>query len=619
VAPWTPLPEHEIDRRRETLDRLRSVALVILGLAPIGALTNLALFPMHALDSVLAPLANAIACLLTLVLVRMPWALRHAIGLALGFNVVVCGSLLLMLAISREAMHALGGVVLVAMIGSALLYPWGVAAQAVLSLFLAGGYLILLPWSTLPEVTILNVSLAVSLATAISIAGARILENQRREKWRLIEELADASRRSQSEADISSALARAGEELIGSLSLPVTLETICRLTTELMDCDSSHTLLRRPEDGTYAIIAMHGEADEHAEAMRVTRLPRSALAPMLKVFERKDIFQVVIPELDRPAEALGHHMGYTVILHIALRRGRELIGIQSACRRGRVERFAPEQQRVASGIGHLASIALENARLTSELEEASRLKSDFVSTMSHELRTPLNSILGYGDLLLDGAFGELSHEQGAVLRRVAQSTRQLHELVATTLDLSRLQSDTVPLRLERVSLPELLLSVIGEARELEEKPGVALLWDVARDLPPIETDPMKLKVVLKNLISNAIKFTDAGSVAVSTTTIRNEIEVAIRDTGVGIPRQSLRAICEPFRQAERSLTRRYEGAGLGLYVAQRLLVVLGGSVSVESEVDKGSVFRVRVPLRSQRLGRSSEERTLREPVFEVLS
>ena len=599
VTPFSPCPAYDQERRQQTLIRLRIAALAVVALTPVGILANLALFADRGIDRVLVPALNAALWGALLVVLRRRTAEKHAIALAMWFTLIACTPLLWMVGISSQGLDAFVGIVLVAMIGSALIYPWGALVQTVVSGALAGAYATLMPWTALPQLAIVNVVSALVLGVGISIAGASVLDRQRAQKWRLIEDLAAASRRSTAEAAISQALARAGEELIASVSLPVTLETLCRLTTELLGCDSSHTLLRRPEDGAFVPISMHGETPEYAEALRVVKLPAASLAPLLAVLERQDVSQVVLSERSDLQSGLGLQMGYGVVLHIALRRGGDLFGIQSACLRTR-GCFSSEQERIARGLGHLAAMALDNARLTSELEEASRLKSEFVATISHELRTPLNSILGYTDLLIEGQFGELAHQQASVLRRVQSSAAQLHELISTTLDLSRLQANKVALQIERVSVPDLLLSVIGEMRALESKTQVALQWEVPRDLPAIETDPLKLKVVFKNLIANAIKFTDAGTISISATPHGDDLDVAVRDTGIGIPSESLSAVFEPFRQAERSLNRRFDGAGLGLYVVQRLLAVLGGSISVKSTVGLGSVFRVRLPMRATR-------------------
>jgi signal transduction histidine kinase len=609
-------PAYELERRQQTVVRLRIAALAVLATTPIGMVANLALFAGRGRDAVIVPAVNAVVCCALLLGLRRPAAERRATVLAVGFTLVVCSPLFWMVAIAAEGLDAFVGVVLVAMIGSALIYPWGLVAQAVVSVALTSTYVVLLPWATLAHLVIVNVVIALVLGLVISIGGALVLERQRFQKWRLIDDLAEANRQSRAEADGAQALARAGEELMASVSLPVTLETLCRLTTELLGCDSSHTLLRRPEDGAFVPIAMHGEAPEFVEALRVVRLPQASLAPLLALLEEKDVSQVMLSERSDLESGLGLQMGYTVILHIALRHGSTLLGIQSAClRTGRG--FTAHQERIARGLGHLAAMALDNARLTSELEEASRLKGEFVATISHELRTPLNSILGYTDLLLEGQFGDLAYQQASVLRRVHASAGQLHELISTTLDLSRLQANKVALRLEEVSVSDLLLSVVGEMRELERKREVALLWDVPRDLPSIESDPLKLKVVFKNLIGNAVKFTDAGSISISAAPRGDAIDVAVRDTGIGIPHESLDAVFEPFRQAERSLNRRFAGAGLGLYVVHRLLDVLGGSISVKSTVGRGSVFEVRLPVRVPALA-ASRARPERDPLVRIV-
>ncbi len=238
-----------------------------------------------------------------------------------------------------------------------------------------------------------------------------------------------------------------------------------------------------------------------------------------------------------------------------------------------------------------------------ELERASRLKSEFVATMSHELRTPLNIVMGYTDLLLEGAFGDLTVEQLAIVQRMAQSTAELQGLITATLDLSRLEAGRLPLELSKVHVPELIAEIEAETQELQRKPSVCVLWRVAPELPPLSTDAAKLKTVLKNVIANAVKFTDQGSVTVRVSARDCGVEFAVTDTGIGMAPDVLPIVFEPFRQVDGSPTRRHGGVGLGLYIVRRFLDLLGGTVAVESAVGQGSTFRVWVPLRTKPDGR----------------
>jgi signal transduction histidine kinase len=281
---------------------------------------------------------------------------------------------------------------------------------------------------------------------------------------------------------------------------------------------------------------------------------------------------------------------------IALRRGDEIIGVQVAAWRSAGRPFASRQRRIARGISQLASFALENARLMSELNEADQMRSEFVATMSHELRTPLGVIIGYTDLLVDGALGELAEEQDDVLRRIRKNSWDLLELISSTLDLSRLQRGRLPLCVTETSLGNVLHQIREETASHQAKPGVAVQWRVAADLPTIQTDPSKLKVVLKNVILNALKFTENGEVVVEAARRNGSLVCSVRDTGIGIAPEAIEEIFEPFRQANGNGGRQYGGVGLGLYIARRFLDMLGGEIDVDSVPGKGSTFRVKVPL-----------------------
>lgn len=266
--------------------------------------------------------------------------------------------------------------------------------------------------------------------------------------------------------------------------------------------------------------------------------------------------------------------------------------------------LTPSRRRLLEGLARLASSAMERARLMEELERANRVKTEFVNTMSHELRTPLHVILGYGELLLDGTFGTLSPEQLDVLRQMDRNARMLADLVNATLDLSRLERDRLPVRVVEGDLRTLLEDLRAELWQAAAKPHLRYTWRVPEEPVPLRTDLGKLKIVLRNLISNAIKFTDGGAVTVSARARGPELEVRISDTGIGIPPEHHETIFECFRQLDGSITRRHEGVGLGLYIARRLTEMLGGRITLRSKPGRGSVFTVRVP---RRFGQSNAE------------
>jgi signal transduction histidine kinase len=231
-------------------------------------------------------------------------------------------------------------------------------------------------------------------------------------------------------------------------------------------------------------------------------------------------------------------------------------------------------------------------------EAANRAKDEFLATMSHELRTPLNIILGYLEILLDGAVGELSPPQKDILNKLDRNSRTLFELISMVLDVSRLQAGgQFPLEVRKVQVAELFAQVQADLQGLCEQSRLSYSWQMAADLPPLYTDPGKLRVVIKNLVNNAVKFTPEGSITITAEEQRGGVEIRVTDTGIGISVEEQAYIFEPFRQADSSSTRRYSGSGLGLYIVKHFLEMIGGAVTVESEVGRGSTFRVWLPAR----------------------
>jgi signal transduction histidine kinase len=312
---------------------------------------------------------------------------------------------------------------------------------------------------------------------------------------------------------------------------------------------------------------------------------------LLALLERDDVAEVHATSEGIPTTP--QQRGATQLC-IALRRGQDLIGLQTASRRGYRESFGNAERRIARGIAQLASLILEHARVREELERSNRLKSDFVATMSHELRTPLNIIIGYVDLVRQGEFGPVTVEQSDTLQRVEKNAAKLLSLVDSTLDLSRLERGEAPLDLRSFRFADLADEIRAEMADESEKPGVALVFDVPNGLS-VCSDAIKLKVIVRNLVDNALKFTANGSVTVAAVRQDGGLAVSVTDTGVGISADVLPIIFDPFRQGESSMTRRFGGVGLGLYIVRRLLDVLGGSVTVDSQVGRGSTFRISVP------------------------
>lgn len=247
----------------------------------------------------------------------------------------------------------------------------------------------------------------------------------------------------------------------------------------------------------------------------------------------------------------------------------------------------------------LVALMLENVRLVQELDQAKQLKHQFLSTLSHELRTPLNVIIGYNELLLDGVFGLLSADQADSVERVTSNSMMLRDLIEMMLDVGRIEAGQLPLTLTQVHVGELIEEMqveIGDLPECREKPDIHLEWEIGPSIPCLYTDREKLKLALKSLMSNALKFTDQGSVGVCITAYDNGVSFCIRDTGIGIAPNILPRIFEPFRQGDESTTRRHGGMGLGLYLVKRLLELLGGTITVISEVGHGSTFRIWMPI-----------------------
>jgi PAS domain S-box-containing protein len=240
-------------------------------------------------------------------------------------------------------------------------------------------------------------------------------------------------------------------------------------------------------------------------------------------------------------------------------------------------------------------------------ESADRVKSAFLATMSHELRTPLNSILGFTGIVLQGLAGPLTDEQAKQLGMVRGSARHLLELINDVLDISKIEAGQLEVKATTFSVGESVNRVMNLVRPLAEKKGIVLKMDSSLPEVSMVTDRRRIEQVLINLLNNAIKFTDHGEVTLTVKVRPSElldagrksadaVSFAVRDTGIGIRGEDLDAIFLPFRQIDAGLARLHEGTGLGLAICRRLVGLLGGDIVVESELNRGSVFTVTLPM-----------------------
>lgn len=231
-----------------------------------------------------------------------------------------------------------------------------------------------------------------------------------------------------------------------------------------------------------------------------------------------------------------------------------------------------------------------------DAEATNRAKNSFIMNMSHELRTPLNSVIGFSDLLLEGAFGPLNTKQSKYVNNILISGKSLLEIINNLLDISRLEAGEKTLKYEDVDIA----SLIGEVRMSLLSPASVKKITVELKIDPsvgnVQADVTKLRQILYNLVSNAIKFTPAkGKVIISACKKEGVLEVKVSDNGIGISKNSHEKIFMPFTQADSSAARGYGGAGLGLYIVKNFVDLHGGKIWVDSEIGKGSTFTFTIP------------------------
>ncbi len=254
-----------------------------------------------------------------------------------------------------------------------------------------------------------------------------------------------------------------------------------------------------------------------------------------------------------------------------------------------------QQRELAAQADELAFQNSELVMQKKELDTANRLKGMFLSNMSHELRTPLNSVIALSVVLGRRLKAKISSEESRYLEVIERNGRDLLTLINGILDLSRIESGREEVILSRFSLVELVEELAEMLNPLVREKGIVLSNQVVGRLPLVTSDVEKVRHILQNLLANAVKFTENGSVQVSARLMDNEVHIAVQDTGIGISADHIPHIFEEFRQADEGTARRYGGTGLGLTIAKKYALLLQGDIEVESTSGQGSVFTLRLP------------------------
>jgi signal transduction histidine kinase len=290
------------------------------------------------------------------------------------------------------------------------------------------------------------------------------------------------------------------------------------------------------------------------------------------------------------------------MLGVPLVREGNLIGVFGLSRKA-IRAFTDKQVELVTTFADQAVIAIENVRLFDEiqdksrqLEEASQHKSQFLANMSHELRTPLNAILGYTELMTDGAYGEPSEKMLGILKRLEANGKHLLGLINDVLDLSKIEAGQLELELSDYCIQDIAQTVRSTLEPLAADKKLAFKLELAPDLPPGHGDGRRLTQVLINLVGNAIKFTDAGEVAIKAEANNGAFHVSVRDTGPGISAADQANLFQEFQQADNAITRKKGGTGLGLAISKRIVEMHGGKIWVESQPGQGSTFAFKLPV-----------------------
>ena len=399
------------------------------------------------------------------------------------------------------------------------------------------------------------------------------------------------------------ALEEIGRAVASSLETKSVLDTIVTRAVELTHADAGAIYSYDAAQDAFELAGTYALDPAFQDAVRATRIKLDESALGLSAKQREPL---CVPDLSNapnyPLRDLTLLAGFHSVLVVPLLGQNEILGALVLLRR-------PAGDFPASTVGLMRTfadqsvLAMKNARLFREVEQTGRElaianehKSQFFANMSHELRTPLNGILGFAELLVDGLYGTLPEKALEILDRIQKDGKHLLGLINDVLDISKIEAGQLTLVLEAYSLQGIVEAVVASTGALARAKGIEVRAVLSPDLPVGHGDERRLTQVLLNIVGNAIKFTDAGSVEVHAKAMDDHFIIAVQDTGPGISPEDRVRIFEDFQQIDNSITRQKGGTGLGLSIARRLVDVHGGRIDLQSTPGVGSTFTIFLPI-----------------------
>jgi signal transduction histidine kinase/DNA-binding response OmpR family regulator len=426
---------------------------------------------------------------------------------------------------------------------------------------------------------------------------------------RLQESYADLEKRVELRTRELATLGEVSQTVNSTLELETVLSTIVAKAVQLSDTDAGAIYVYDEQEQDFTLRATYGMSEgftaavsDHQIEHKNTWIGQATEAHL----------PVQVPDLENePPSRLREVVlreGYRALLVVPLLRPDRVVGALVVRRRQPGE-FAKRAIDLLQTFAAQSVIAIQNARLFSEVEEkghqlevASQHKSQFLANMSHELRTPLNAVIGLTEMMVEHSARFGTEKALEPLRRVLRAGRHLLTLINDILDLSKIEAGKLELNVESVSIAPMIEEVSGTARPLAEQNGNKLIVECPRDIGSLQADPVRLRQTLLNLLSNACKFTKQGDVRLSVTRVKEDgkpwFEFSVADSGIGMTPEQMAKLFQEFTQADSTTSRQFGGTGLGLAITRRLCRMMGGDVTVTSELGKGSTFTIRLPAES---------------------